>query len=154
MQLQPAYHVFMTHGAAERLYAKETLTKHEDVFRSWIFPFLQDREVENIDRRDILEFRARMVGRGLGIYPQYQIRWAAARIDAVAGVRVLAIAHGICTDSPESGPGGSPRAVRHVAAAPSRVSDEACVVSSSSLIEIIAQIERVAGRYPVRSRPA
>src|SRR2546430_1316067 len=73
MQIQQAYHVFMTHGAAERLYAPETLKKHQDVFKSWLHPFFQDKAVESIDRIDVLSLRAQMLQRGVGIYRQYHI---------------------------------------------------------------------------------
>lgn len=48
MLIENVYEVFMTHGAAERLYAQETLAKHRDVFCSWLLPFFQGREVESI----------------------------------------------------------------------------------------------------------
>ena len=63
----------MTHGAAERLYAKETLQKHQDVFRSWLLPFFQGKEVESIIRPDVLALRTRFLERATGIYRQYQI---------------------------------------------------------------------------------
>jgi site-specific recombinase XerD len=63
----------MTHGAAERLYAKETLAKHDDVFRSWLLPLFQGREVEDIKRSDVLHLRASMVNRGRSVYRQYSV---------------------------------------------------------------------------------
>jgi integrase/recombinase XerD len=73
MQVEAAYKAFMSHGAAERLYAAETLKKHEDVYRSWLSPFFGQRGVEEITRRDVLLFRTEMLNRGIGIYRQYQI---------------------------------------------------------------------------------
>lgn len=73
MKIDQAYRVFMAHGAAERLYAPETLKKHEDVFRCWLLPIFQQRDVESISRKDVLDVRQAMLTRGIGVYRQYQI---------------------------------------------------------------------------------
>lgn len=38
----------MVHGAVDGLYAKKTLAKHDDLFRSWLLPLLQIRDLDEI----------------------------------------------------------------------------------------------------------
>ena len=76
MKVSEAYQLFMAHGRAERGYAKETLWKHEECFRSWIQPHLGDKELEGLDRTDLLTFRAAMVKKGIGANRQYSILMA------------------------------------------------------------------------------
>lgn len=73
MNIEEAHAIFLEYGRAERHYAKETLTKFKDCFRSWILPHLGDRPVEDISRLDMLSFRSKMVDANLGINRQYSI---------------------------------------------------------------------------------
>jgi len=73
MTVQDAYPLFLAHGRAERQYARETLTKLQDCFRSWILPHLGERPVTDISRLDILTFRGRMTDAQLGTNRQYSI---------------------------------------------------------------------------------
>ncbi len=73
MIVSVAYNSFLAYGRAERNYAQETLTKHNDCFKSWILPHFGEKPVADIHRTDILAFRDAMVNRGIGINRQYSV---------------------------------------------------------------------------------
>jgi integrase/recombinase XerD len=76
MKISEAYPLFIAHGRAERGYAKETLLKQEECLRSWIEPHLGQKDIEEIDRTDLLRFRAAMVNKRIGVNRQYSILMA------------------------------------------------------------------------------
>jgi integrase/recombinase XerD len=76
MKVNEAFPLFLTHGQAERQYAKETIGKLKECFNSWILPHFSDKELETISRVDIVQFRAAMVAGALGINRQYSILMA------------------------------------------------------------------------------
>lgn len=73
MKTNEAYKLFMTYGRGERNYARETLIKLKDCFAAWILPIFGDQEVEDISRLDIVQFRSKMVDRGIGTNRQYSV---------------------------------------------------------------------------------
>lgn len=73
MTIEQTYKVFMQWARAERGYARETLLKHRDCFSVWILPLFGSRQVESIDRLDIIELRSAMKDRGVGIARQYSV---------------------------------------------------------------------------------
>jgi integrase/recombinase XerD len=68
-----AYNQFMTYGRGEKNYAKESLVKHRDCFRSWLLPVLGYGELENIAQTEIAKLQADMVGRGLSVARRYSV---------------------------------------------------------------------------------
>ncbi len=73
MKTAEAYNSFMTYGRGEKNYAKETLVKHRDCFRSWILPMLGDLEVDNIGPMEVANLQSAMVDRGLSIDRRYSV---------------------------------------------------------------------------------
>ena len=57
MKLEEAYTSYQLYAKAERQYAAETLIKIRDAFNSWIQPTFRGRDLETINRLDVLQFR-------------------------------------------------------------------------------------------------
>jgi integrase/recombinase XerD len=73
MTFDEAYNLFHAYGVTERLYAKETVSKMRECFRTWIAPALADRELTALNLAPVQELRARMVAKGLSISRQYGV---------------------------------------------------------------------------------
>jgi site-specific recombinase XerD len=73
MKLTEAYNQFMTYGHGEKNYAKESLVKHRDCFRSWLLPAFGDGEVGDLVQTEITALQANMVDRGLSVARRYSV---------------------------------------------------------------------------------
>jgi hypothetical protein len=67
MKISEAHNLFLSYGRGERNYARETLVKLKDCFRSWILPILGDLDIEQLTRMEVLNLRNAMIDRGLSI---------------------------------------------------------------------------------------
>jgi site-specific recombinase XerD len=76
MNTNDAYKLFIEYGRSERGYARETLGKLRDCFASWILPAFSEREIETVDRLDIMRLRTAMVNKGTGTNRQYSVLMA------------------------------------------------------------------------------
>jgi hypothetical protein len=65
MKIAEAYNLFMSYGRGERNYARETIVKLRDCFRSWLLPVIGDLELEIMSRMDVVRLRTAMVERGV-----------------------------------------------------------------------------------------
>ncbi|MEN6537888.1 MAG: tyrosine-type recombinase/integrase [Bryobacteraceae bacterium] len=65
--------LFLAYGRAERNYAHDTLGKFNDCLRSWVLPQWAAREVESIDRLDVIRLRTAMADRKLSTNRQYSV---------------------------------------------------------------------------------
>lgn len=68
-----AYNQFMIYGRGQKNYAKESLVKYGDCFRSWLLPLFGDSELMDIAQAEIAKLQANMVDRGLGVARRYSI---------------------------------------------------------------------------------
>jgi integrase/recombinase XerD len=76
MKIAEAYNLFMSYGRGERNYARETIVKLRDCFRSWLLPVIGDLELEIMSRMDVVRLRTAMVDRGVGVNRQYSVLMA------------------------------------------------------------------------------
>ena len=60
-------------GWAERQYAAETLTKLKDCFCAWILPQLGKKDLEGLERYDVLLFQSALVDAKLGTNRQHGV---------------------------------------------------------------------------------
>lgn len=58
-------HQFLTWGRLERMFATETQAKYRECFQSWILPWVGERDIEDIQRGDVLRLREAMADRHL-----------------------------------------------------------------------------------------
>lgn len=73
MKLEEAYTSYQLYAKAERQYAPETLIKIRDAFNSWIQPTFREREVEQLNRFDVLLFRNSLIEAKLSVARQYNL---------------------------------------------------------------------------------
>ena len=76
MKLREAHNSFIAYGRGERNYARETMIKLQDCFRSWLLPVLGDLELDSMTRMDVIRLRTAMVDRGVGVNRQYSVLMA------------------------------------------------------------------------------
>src|SRR5579884_1071849 len=76
MKISEAYNLFLGYGRGERNYARETLVKLKDCFRSRILPILGDLDIEHLTRMEVLKLRNAMIDRGLSVARQYSVLMA------------------------------------------------------------------------------
>src|SRR5579884_2163604 len=73
MLLTNAAEPYLAFCKAERQNAPETLGKYRECFRTWIIPYLGNKELETVTRLEILGLRQAMLERGLSISRQYTV---------------------------------------------------------------------------------
>jgi site-specific recombinase XerD len=73
MTIEEAAKTYLVYAEVERLYARETVIKLKECFRSWLLPCLAERTVSGLSRLEVLELRRRMTERRLGPARQYSV---------------------------------------------------------------------------------
>jgi len=73
MKMTEAYNQFMTYGRGQRNYAKESLVKYQDCFRSWLLPIFGDEELVDIAQAEVAKLQAEMVDRSLSVARRYSV---------------------------------------------------------------------------------
>jgi integrase/recombinase XerD len=73
MKIEDASKTYLVYAEVERLYARETVAKLKECFRSWLLPCLGELDVTTISRLDVLELRRRMTDRRLSPARQYSL---------------------------------------------------------------------------------
>jgi hypothetical protein len=67
MTIDEAFPIFITHGKVDRLYARETVAKFEECFRTWIAPRFGTYSPDSISVLDVLSLKQAMVEKGLSV---------------------------------------------------------------------------------------
>jgi integrase/recombinase XerD len=73
MKVSVAIEPFFSWASSERQYAEQTVAKLRDCFAAWILPQLGQFDLEQVSRKQVLDFRQLMVSRKLSIYRQHSI---------------------------------------------------------------------------------
>ena len=73
MNIQDAFHQFITYGRGQKNYARETVIKHEDCFRSWVLPTFGQVDIERITPVDIVRLQSGLLARGVGTARRYSV---------------------------------------------------------------------------------
>lgn len=71
--IEQAAKTYLVYAEVERLYARETVGKLKECFRSWLLPCLGQIEVSALSRLHVLDLRSRMSDRRLSPARQYSI---------------------------------------------------------------------------------
>lgn len=73
MTINDAFPIFITHGKVDRLYARETVAKFEECFRTWIRPHMGTSATDGVSVLDVMSLKQAMVTKGLSVNRQYSI---------------------------------------------------------------------------------
>ena len=73
MKVSQAVTPFINYCRAERDSATSTLAKYQECFDCWLSPWLDDKDLADISRLDVLNLRQAMTERQLSIARQYSI---------------------------------------------------------------------------------
>jgi site-specific recombinase XerD len=73
MLIQTLFESYLLFCKAERNNAPQTVEKYREYFRSWILPHLGQKDVEHLDRLEIIGFRHAMIKRQMSLYRQYGV---------------------------------------------------------------------------------
>lgn len=73
MKLSEAFETLIVYGRGEKNYAKETLIKHQDCFRSWLLPVFGDVDLDQLTSLDVARLQARMIAGGIGVARRYGV---------------------------------------------------------------------------------
>jgi integrase/recombinase XerD len=73
MQFADAVEPYLTYCRAEKLNSPQTTAKYRDCFRTWLIPHLGAKDLDKLNRMDVLSLRRELVAKGLGVSSQYTI---------------------------------------------------------------------------------
>src|SRR5690349_13384195 len=73
MKTAQAFEPFITFCQAERHVSESTVAKYRDCFKSWLGPWLGQKDVSDITKLLVLELRQAMVDNQLSIARQYSV---------------------------------------------------------------------------------